>query len=341
MNARPTSSRLIAGLTLILAFGLPLTASANVVDEENEIYLVRPLVTEPAWTQTGIYFNSMLFDLPNAVSRPSAQVGFVFTPGITWSAFDIIELNVGFPLVINPDETGDQELDAAKRNPELKRAPQWDGSPDFDMPGLLVGLKANVLGKKKRDRFFLAVGVMTSIPLGDDWSTNFMAPKTTFGHSSSFRASPYISAAYNIGRFSPQLQVGATIRMPEKYYDPAEPPVEGDELPTKGYTDFFFNLALPFAFLYEHTAPILEINGIFGEEGSQIFITPGVTFLPKSSPALLSFACMIPILDNDFRENEGFRFMVNFSYRLDMLSIAALGGEEEESASDETPPAGW
>ena len=110
---------------------------------------------------------------------------------------------------------------------------------------------------------------------------------------------------------------------------------------SKGYTDFFFNLALPFAFLYERTAPMLEINGIFGEQGSQVFITPAVTFLPKSSPALISFACQIPVLDDGFRHSEGFRFLVNFSYRLDALAIPALGSDEEDEGSDETPPAGW
>jgi len=183
---------------------------------------------------------------------------------------------------------------------------------------------------------------MSSIPLGDDeWSTNFMAPKTWPGHSNSLRIAPYVSAAYSLGQFSPQLQVGATIRMPEKYYDLEDPPQAGDQLPKEGRTDMFFNLALPFAFLYERTAPVLEINGVFGPDGMQLFITPAVTFLPKNSSALLSFACMIPVMDDDFRKNEGFRFLVNFSYRLDVLSIPALGSDEEESSADETPPAGW
>ncbi|MBW2704102.1 MAG: hypothetical protein JRF33_25060, partial [Deltaproteobacteria bacterium] len=272
-------------------------------------------------TQTGFYFNSMMFDLPNAVSRPNPQVGFQFTPGFTWSVMDILELNVGFPLLINPDETGDIELDAADRNPALKDAPSWDSTPDFDMPGIRVGLKGNILGKKGESRFFLAVGVMANIAL-EKWATNLGQPKTTWGHSNSH---------------------GATIRMPEEYYNPKDPPAVDEVLPTKGYTDFFFNLALPVTFAFEHTIPMLEINGVFGEEGSQIFITPAVSFMPTKSPALISFALMLPILDSDFRENEGFRFMVNFSYRMDMLSIPALGGDksEEDAKSGEKPPAGW
>ncbi len=351
MNKRP-SIRIVTVLTLLAAIALPLVAGANVVDEEKEIYIVRPLMTEPAWTQTGFYFNSMLFDLPNAVSRPNAQVGFVFTPGLTWSVLDIVELNVGFPLVLNPDASGDSELDAAANaraeDPaNYKNPPDWDGTPDFDMPGFMIGLKANVLGKKGEDRFFLAVGVMSSIPLGgDEWSTNFMAPKTSPGNSNSLRIAPYVSVAYNIDRFSPQLQVGAAIRTAEKLgyryvEDPDDPEEEILQWEKSGYTDFFFNLALPFAFLYERTALVLEINGVFGKEGTQLFVTPAVSFLPKSSPALLSFACMIPVMDDDFRKNEGFRFLVNFSYRLDVLSIPALGSDEEESSADETPPAGW
>jgi len=146
MNKRP-STRTVTVLTLLAAIALPLVAGANVVDEEKEIYIVRPLTTEPAWTQTGFYFNSMLFDLPNAVSRPNAQVGFVFTPGLTWSVLDIVELNVGFPLVLNPDESGDSELAAAKENPSIKEAPHWDSTPDFDLPGLVDGLMAKLLGK--------------------------------------------------------------------------------------------------------------------------------------------------------------------------------------------------
>lgn len=347
MNERSTTGMCWIVLTLAGLLALPLAASANVVDEEKEIYIVRPLTTEPAWTQTGFYFNSMLFDLPNAVSRPSAQVGFVFTPGFTWSMLEILELNVGFPLVINPDETGDQELNAADQrkleDPSFRRPPYFDSSPDFDLPGITLGLKGNVWGKQGRDRFFLAIGVMTSIPLGshDKWSTNFMGPKTAAYHSNSARVAPYVSLAYTIGRFSPQLQFGGVLRFNEEYYDPDAPPVAGDEVASKGYGDFFFNLALPFAFLYERTAPMLEINGVFGEQGSQLFITPAVTFLPKGSPALISFACQIPVLDDGFRGSEGFRFLVNFSYRLDALGIPALGSDEDDEGSDETPPAGW
>ncbi len=329
--------------TAFLAIALmPFSSNANVINEEKEIYIARPLITEPAWTQTGFYFNSMMFDLPNAVSRPNPQVGFQFTPGFTWSVMDILELNVGFPLLINPDETGDIELDAADRNPALKDAPYWDDTPDFDMPGIRVGLKGNILGKKGESRFFLAVGVMANIAL-EKWATNLGQPKTTWGHSNSHRVSPYVTMAYNLGIFSPQLQVGTTIRMPEEYYNPEDPPSAGEELPSKGHTDFFFNLALPVTFAFEHTIPMLEVNGVFGEEGSQIFITPAVSFMPTKSPALISFALMLPILDSDFRENEGFRFMVNFSYRMDMLSIPALGGDksEEDAKSGEKPPAAW
>lgn len=347
MNERPTTIPVLASLALVAAIAFPLAAGANVVNEEKEIYIVRALRTEPAWTETTFYFNSTLFDLPNAQSRPNAQVGFVFTPGLTWSILDILELNVGFPLVLNPDETGDQEKNAAKRarklDPDYQNPPSWDGSPDFDMPGLRLGLKANVVGNKKEDRFFLAVGVMSNIPLGvDKWSTDFMPPKTPFAHSTSFRIAPYVTAVYNLGRFSPQLQLGGVMRLNEQFYDPENPPAVGDELAEESHFDFFFNLALPFAFLYEHTAPMLEINGVFGDGVAQLFITPAVTFLPKGSPALLSFACQIPVFDSGFRDKEGFRFLVNFSYRLDVLSIPALGGDEEQDESPaETPPAGW
>ena len=341
-------ARILAAVAFLAIAVVPFSSMANVINEEKEIYIARPLITEAARTQTGFYFNSMMFDLPNAVSRPNPQMGFQFTPGFTWSVLDWVELNVGFPLLLNPDETGDQELNAADANPALKDAPYWDGTPDFDMPGIQAGLKVNILGqhgfmeKKGEAHFYLAAGVMTHIAL-EKWATVMSAPKTTWGHSNSHRISPYITMAYNVGIFSPQLQLGATIRMPEEFYDPENPPAAGEELESSGYTDFFFNLALPFTFAFEHTIPMLEVNGIFGEEGSQIFITPAVSFMPTKSPALLSVAPMLPILDSDFRENEGFRFMVNFSYRLDMLSIPAMGGDkaEEDAKSGETPPAGW
>ena len=341
-------AQVLASMAFLAIALMPLSSNANVINKEKEIYIARPLITEPAWTQTGFYFNSMMFDLPNAVSRPNPQVGFQFTPGFTWSVFDWVELNVGFPLVINPDETGDIELDAADRNPALKDTPYWDSTPDFDMPGIRMGLKVNILGqhgfidKKSDSRFFLAVGVMGNFAL-EKWATNLGQPKTTWGHSNSHRVSPYLTMAYNIGIFSPQLQLGATIRMPEEYYNPEDPPAVGEVLPTKGYTDFFFNLALPVTLAFEHTIPMLEVNGVFGEEGSQIFITPAVSFMPTKSSALISFALMLPILDSDFRENEGFRFMVNFSYKLDMLSISGSGGDksEEDSKAGENPPAAW
>ncbi|MBN2496897.1 MAG: hypothetical protein JXR96_20065 [Deltaproteobacteria bacterium] len=330
-------------LVLICVATAPLDASANVVDWEKEIFIARPLVTEPAWTQTGFYLHSMLFDLPNAQSRPSPQIGFSFLPGFTWSALDIIELNVGFPLVVNPDETGDREIHAADLNPAIKDAPNWDGTPDFDLPGIQLGLKAKIWGKKGEDHFFVAAGLMSSIAI-EKWGTNFLPPKTSPGHSNSHRFCPYVSAAYQLPGtgFAPQIQLGASIRLPEEYYDPENPPNPGDELPSNGYVDFFFNLALPFTFVFERTIPMLEINGVFGEQGSQLFITPAVSFLPETSPALLSFALMIPVLDSDFRDNEGFRLLVNFSYRLDMLSIPAIGADEDkEGDAGELPPKGW
>ena len=348
MNKRTTT----VGISIILAllgclFAAPAT-QANIINEENQIYVIRPIITEPAWTQTGFYFNSMGFDLPNAVSRPSAQVGFVFTPGITWSIMDFIELNIAFPFVVNPDATGDRELEAADRARKLDSSyqdpPYWDSTPDLDFPGLSLGLKAAVIGNKKTDRFFLAVGISGSIPVvnSDKWSTNLMGPKTMPGHSNAFRLAPYVSLAYSLGQFSPQLQLGTFFRFNEEFYDVDHPPAAGDPLAKSDYFDFFFNLALPFAFLYEHTAPVLEINGVIGTESTQVFITPAVTFLPTNSPALISFACQIPVLDDEFRGIEGVRFMVNFSYRLDALSIPALASDEEDAeGSDDQPPSGW
>lgn len=340
------TQRLAAILVLVAA--APWTVRANLIDEEKQLYFVRPLATEPAWTSTGFFFHSMLFDLPNAPSRPSAQVGFVFTPGLRWSVFDWIELQIAFPMVINPDATGDRELDQAgdelPNDPlAIRNAPQWDASPDFDLPGLVVGLKSTLFGKKGEDPFLVAVGLTSSIPLGsyDRFSTNFMPPKTMPGHANSLRLAPYLSLAYALGRFSPQLQMGASFRFDEKYYDPEKPPFAGGRLSKGNYIDFFVNLALPFALLYERTAPVLEINGVFGEQQTQLFITPAVTFLPKHSPALLSFACMIPVFDADFREREGFRFMLNFSYRLDVLGISAEVDEPTTEKTIDMPPAEW
>ena len=336
---RPTSMATVVSC-LIFTFVVQ-TQARNLVDEEKQIYVAQPLITEPAWTQTGVYLKSFLFDLPKAVSRPNAQVGFCFKPGFTWSVFDILELNVGFPLVLNPDATGDRELNAADRaraaNENYQDPPNWDGTPDFDLPGIQIGLKGRILGKKADDGLFLAAGVMTNIPI-ERWATNFMPPKTTANHSSSFRVNPYISLGYAIGRFSPQVQLGASVRLEEDVYTPAAETIE-----TKGYFDFFFNLALPFAFAYEGTVPMLELNGVYNpEEGTQLFITPAVTFLPASSPASLGFACMIPIHDSSFRDTEGFRFLVNFSYAFDSLSIPGPEDEDEgEATSTETPPAGW
>ena len=133
----------------------------------------------------------------------------MFTPGFRWSVFDWVELNVAFPMVINPDATGDRELSQAKdelpNDPlAVSNAPHWDASPDFDLPGLVVGLKSNLFGQKGEDPFLLAVGLLSSIPLGsyDRWSTNFMAPKTMPGHANSLRLAPYFSLAYSLGRFS-------------------------------------------------------------------------------------------------------------------------------------------
>ena len=330
--------RTVSLLALLACLAAAPGAAANVVDDEKEIYFIRPLITEPAWTTTGVYFNTTLFDLPNAPSRPSAQVGFVFTPGLTWSLFDILELNIGSPLVLNPDETGDRELDAADRNPALKDSPAWDSTPDFDMPGLFLGLKANVFGKPGKDAFLLAVGVDASLPIAEKWATNFMPPKNMPGRSSGWRVNPYVALGYNIGRFSPQLQLGAALQLDEETYDITQAlPAAGTELHKESQAAFFFNLALPYAFVYERTALMLELNGVFGPNGSQLFVTPAVGFMPKGSSALLSFACMIPVADEDFRDLAGFRVLVNFSYGLDMLSIPYPGGDEE--GSEDKPPA--
>jgi len=329
---------LLACLLLVIP---PAAQANNMVNDEKEIYVARPLITEPAWTQTGVFLKSFMFDLPNAVSMPSPQVGFVFTPGFTWSVFDILELSLGLPLVLNPDETGDRELDVQP----AARPDNFDDHPDFDMPGLIIGLKGSLLGKKAEDKVFLAVGVTASLPIIEEWATNFYMWKTGPTHSSPFMVSPYLSVGYTMGRFSPQLQAGMNFRfdkmtdMNGEYITDSEGNTE-----TNQYTDAFFNLALPFAFPFEGTVPMLEVNTIynFDDQTAQMFITPAVTFLPKGSPAWLGFACMIPILDSDWRKNEGFRFMVNFSYKFDALAIPALGGEEESrEATDESPPAGW
>lgn len=343
-----------AGKALILALlGLvlvPPVAAKNLVDEENQIYIAHPLVTEPAWTQTGVYLKSFMFDLPNAVSRPNAEVGFVFTPGFTWSILDILELNVGFPMVLNPDETGDRELNemAAKEaiSSSVKKPDDWDSNPDFDLPGLQIGLKGRLLGKKPEDIFFLAAGISANLPIFETWATNFSQWKTNRFQTSPVIISPYVSIAYALGRFSPQLQIGMNTR----FYEAADPASGNYILNQAGNHeiesdyDFFFNLALPFAFAYEGTVPMLELNGAVNMDGDvQLFITPAVTFLPMGSAASLGFACMIPISDSAFRGNEGFRFLVNFSYAFDALGIPALEDENDESggSSDEVPPAGW
>jgi hypothetical protein len=340
-------------ITCLALLGITLAPTAfgrNLVDEEKQIYIAQPLVTEPAWTQTGVYLKSFLFDLPNAVSRPNAQVGFVLTPGFTWSVLDMFELNVGFPMVLNPDQTGDRELDefAAKKamDGNIKPPDNWDENPDFDLPGLLIGLKGKLLGKKPEDRFFLAVGVSANLPIFETWATNFSQWKTSRFQTSPFIISPYVSIAYALGRFSPQLQLGADVRLNESVDPDTGNYIRNEagnpEIETN--TDFFFNLALPFAFAYEGTVPMLELNGVYSPgEGTQLFITPAVTFLPTGSAASLGFACMIPISDSAFRKSEGFRFVINFSYAFDALGIPAPEEENDGSSdiSDEVPPAGW
>jgi hypothetical protein len=333
--------RNISLLTCIL-LTFPLVARANLVDDEREIYVARPLITEPAWTQTGVFLKSFMFDLPNAVSRPNPQVGFVIVPGFTWSALDILELSVGLPLVLNPDETGDRELD----DPQAKQRDNFDEHPDFDMPGLIIGLKGSLLGKKARDKVFLAVGITASLPIIEEWATSFHMWKTGPTHSSPFMFSPYLSVGYTMDRFSPQLQMGFNLRFDRMTDQNGTYITDADgEIGSQQYTDVFFNLALPFAFPFEGTVPMLEINGIYNldDETAQIFITPAVTFLPKDSPVWLGFACMLPIMDSGWRKNEGVRFMVNFSYRFDFLAIPALGENEDRGGgTDESPPtAGW
>lgn len=340
-------------LRLAVAFGLfaSAVASANVVDEKKEIYLVRPIATVPAWTETGLFLETMFWNIPNAKASPMAQVGWQFTPSFSWSAFDMLELRVAFPVIVNPDGTGQRELRAADRNPNLKQTPIWDDTPDLDLPGFQVGLKGNLIGRKGLDRFFLAVGVVGGIPLYgqdgmiDKWSTNLLAPKTMPGHANSLRLLPYLSFAYDLGRFSPQLQVGASVVFDEEYYDPNKPPMprlDGTYAPlaSQGDVQGFFSLALPFAFLYERTAPMLEVSGVIGKDDFQLFLSPAVTFLPKDSNLLLAFACMIPIGDGEFREQEGFRVLINVSYRLDVLAVGSRS-PEEEGAEAATPPAGW
>lgn len=331
---------------LIALLVIPSAAQSNVVDEEKGLYVIRPLITEAPFVRTGAYLKSFLFDMPNAVSRPNAQVGFVFTPGFTWSVLDILELNVGFPLVINPDPTGDAELDAADADPGLKDLDSWDSHPDFDLPGIQVGLKGRLLGSKAEDRFFLAAGVMANIVI-EDRATNFMQWKNGSQLSSPYLVSPYITLAYTTGRFSPHLQAGANFRF-SAMLDPDNPgyyktDAQGN-VDTKMYTDLFLNLALPFAFPFEGTAPMLEFNAVYNPENqaAQVFITPAVTFIPKGSAASLGFACMLPILDSDFRDQEGFRFLVNFNYNIDALAIPGPQQEDDsEAGMDEHPPAGW
>jgi len=320
---------------------LPAVFAGNLVDEEKQIYVTQALITEPAWLQTSASLNSSLFDLPNAQSRPNAQVGFVFTPRFTWSIFDLLELQFALPLVINPDASGDRELDAAQlasqTEPGYVHPANWDTDPDFDLPGVQIGLKGRILGKKPQDGLFLAAGVLSHIPI-ERWATNFLPPKTLPNHSSSFRINPYLTMAYALGKFSPQLQVGVSLRLKEDVYDP-----DSNQIMRKGFTDLFFNLALPYALANEGTVPMIEINGTYNpDEGTQLFITPAVTFLPARSPATLGFACMIPVHDSTFREHEGFRFMVHFGYQIDALGIPGWKDADELSENAaETPPAGW
>ncbi len=332
----------------VLQVASPKAIAGNLVDEEHQIFIAEPLITEPAWIKTGAYLKSFLFDIPNATSRPAPQVGFVFTPGFTWAIMDILELNIGFPLVINPDATGVNELDAAVSSPSMKSVPTWDNHPDFDLPGLLIGLKASLLGKEAKDRLFLAVGVNTNLPIFEEWATNFTPPKNSPYQSAAFRIDPYVSLAYGYGRFAPQLQLGASIRPAQKVFNPDKyaknPSDPNGAIAKNSYMDLFFNLALPFAFPYEGTVPMIEFNGVWNpqKETAQLVISPAISFLPKGSPALLGFACMIPIMDSEWRNNEGIRVLVNFSYQLDMLSIPGFGSDESgDKDLDETPPANW
>ena len=322
--------------------------AASLVDEEHQVYLAEPVVTEPAWTQTSAYLRSMLFDIPGAVSRPSPQVGFGFVPGVSWELFDMFQLEVALPLVLNPDDSGDRDLDAYRQMKSLH--PDWPGPdnhdthPDFDMPGLQLGAKVKLLGHRAADRLFLAAGVRANLPVFEQWGTNIDGWKTDRFTSSPFLLTPYVVVAYGLGRFSPQLQLGANVRL-SRAVDPASGYYLRDDdgqVSTEIHGDVLFNLALPLALPYERTVLMVELNGAWNpSQGLQLFITPAVTFLPRSSAASLAFACMIPVAAGDFRDREGFRFLVSFRYQLDMLSLGGEDEQEQEAESEELPPAGW
>lgn len=335
---------LLAGLGAVPAQA----GAAGLVDEEHQVYLAEPVVTEPAWTQTSVYLRSMLFDIPGAVSRPSPQVGFAFVPGVTWQLFDLLELDIALPLVLNPDVSGNRDLEAYRQmktlHPDWPGPDNYDAHPDFDMPGLRLGAKVGLLGRKAADRLFLAAGLNANLPVFEQWGTNIGDWKTTRFTSSPLLVTPYLVAAYALGRFSPQLQLGASLRV-----DQAVDPETGyflrdaaGQVNTDWHGDLLFNLALPLALPYERTVLMVEINGAWNfHRDLQLFITPAVTFLPRSSAASLAFACMIPVADGAFRGQEGFRFLVFFRYRLDMLSLGGEDDFEQEAESEQLPPAGW
>ncbi|NMB76712.1 MAG: hypothetical protein GYA21_16470 [Myxococcales bacterium] len=324
----------------VLLGGLPARGS-TVVDEEKGIYIVAPNMTEPAWLRTAAFFDVFMFDMPKELSQPSPQVGLSLYPSLRWSLFDRVELLVGFPMAVNPDGTGDREEKAAERDPTLKDRPYWDSTPDFDMGGLVVGLKGLLWGKPGEDPLLVALGVRAGIPLGGKFENSVLFPRTAPFHTNTMRFDPFVAVAYNLGRFTPQLTLGASIRLQDQYYDPENPPAVGEPLSDgKGYVDVTFSLALPWAMVFEGTVAMLELSGAVGPDRQQLYLTPGVTFLPRRSAFNVGLACAIPLIDSTLRDQEAFRIMVNFSYRLDVLSLSfskKAGEESHEPTPDSTP----
>jgi hypothetical protein len=331
----------LAVLSGLLLLGSTAALANTIMDDEKGIYIAVPNMTEPAWLRTGIFLDTFIFDMPKELSQPSPQVGLSLYPSLRWSLFDRVELLLGFPMVLNPDGTGDREENAADRDPSLADRPYWDSTPDFDMPGLVVGAKGLLWGKPGEDPVLVSLGVRAGIPLGGKFESNLLLPRTAPFHTNTMRFDPFVAVAYNLGRFTPQLTLGASIRLADEYYDPENPPAAGEPLiKGKGYVDVTFSLALPWAMPFEGTVAMLELSGAVGPDRQQLYLTPGVTFLPKRSSFNVGLACAIPLLDSTLRDQEAFRVMVNFSYRLDILSLSfkhQAGEESHEPTPDSTP----